>query len=54
MDLDKKVKYAYAEATGNVKYLSTIEKLCAPLGVTDLVGFSSYTPTFTKPSLDLI
>ena len=38
MELDKKVKYANVEASGNVKYLSTIEKLCAPLSVTDLVN----------------
>ena len=40
MELDKKIKYANAEASGNVKYLSTVEQLCAPLSVPDLVSSS--------------
>ncbi|EUB62286.1 Dynein heavy chain 5, axonemal [Echinococcus granulosus] len=53
VQLDKKVKYANAEAAGNVKYLSAVEKLCAPLVVTDIKTIISWMPNLMK-SLKLL
>ncbi|CAH8436226.1 unnamed protein product [Dicrocoelium dendriticum] len=53
IDLDKKVTNAYNEAKENVKFLSTVEKLCAPLNQTDLKLIIKKMPNLLK-SLGLI
>ncbi|KER18209.1 hypothetical protein T265_16220, partial [Opisthorchis viverrini] len=48
VDLDKKVTNAYNEAKENVKFLSTVEKLCVPLNHTNLKLMIKKMPNLLK------
>ncbi|TPP56023.1 Dynein heavy chain 5 axonemal [Fasciola gigantica] len=48
IDLDKKVTNAYNEAKENVKFLSTVEKLCVPLNHTNLKLMIKKMPNLLK------
>ncbi|KAA0188692.1 Dynein heavy chain [Fasciolopsis buskii] len=48
IDLDKKVTKAYNEAKENVKFLSTVEKLCIPLNHTNLKLMLKKMPNLLK------